>query len=127
MSEASDPAEPVDRLTAANRFEAWQCIGCGKIDAPQPCIGVCQDRKVQFVYAAAYDGLLAEVQNVRRRAQALEALIRRLAATTPREGGWERSYRALQAQARRALAELADQRPGPVRAASTGGKPEAKE
>jgi hypothetical protein len=26
--------------------KAWQCIGCGKIEAPQACIGVCQDRKV---------------------------------------------------------------------------------
>jgi hypothetical protein len=22
--------------------KAWQCIGCGKIEAPQTCIGVCQ-------------------------------------------------------------------------------------
>jgi len=31
--------------------KAWQCIGCGKIDAPQTCIGICQDCRVEFVYA----------------------------------------------------------------------------
>jgi len=25
------------------RLNAWQCIGCGKIEAPQNCIGVCRD------------------------------------------------------------------------------------
>ena len=31
--------------------KAWQCIGCGRIEAPQPCLGICEDRKVEFVYA----------------------------------------------------------------------------
>jgi len=39
--------------------KAWQCIGCGRIEAPQPCIGVCQDRKVQFVYAGEHEEALA--------------------------------------------------------------------
>ena len=30
-------------------IDAWQCIGCGKIEAPQTCIGVCRDRKVYFI------------------------------------------------------------------------------
>jgi hypothetical protein len=110
MSETSGAARAVDQPPATSRFEAWQCIGCGKIEAPQPCIGVCQDRKVEFVYAAAYDGLLAEVERERRRAQTLEAVVRQLALTAPREGGWERSYRALQAQARRTLGELSGAR-----------------
>ena len=39
------------------RMKAWQCIGCGKLDGPQNCIGVCQDRRVELVYAADYDKL----------------------------------------------------------------------
>lgn len=78
------------------RMKAWQCIGCGKIDGPQPCIGVCQDRKVELVYADTYDILQS-------RADALEALLRTLAQTTPREGEWERCYRGLQERARRLL------------------------
>ena len=30
-------------------MKAWQCIGCGKLDGPQDCIGICQDRKVELV------------------------------------------------------------------------------
>src|SRR5262252_1688753 len=37
------------------RIKAWQCIGCGRLDGPQPCLGVCQDRKVELVPASAYD------------------------------------------------------------------------
>ena len=87
--------------------KAWQCIGCGRIEAPQTCIGVCQDRKVEFVYAFEHEEILAQLRLARRRADALEALVRRLAFTTPHEGEWEHSYRALQKQGHRALAGLA--------------------
>ena len=90
------------------RVQAWQCIGCGKIEAPQTCIGVCQDRKVEFVYAFEHEGALAQLKLARRQAATLETLVRKLARTTPHEGEWERSYRALQNQARRALAVVAD-------------------
>ena len=85
--------------------KAWQCIGCGKIEAPQTCIGVCQDRKVEFVYASEHREVLAQLDLARRRASALEALARRLAGTNPHKDGWETSYRAMQAQARSMLAD----------------------
>ena len=87
--------------------QAWQCIGCGKIEAPQTCIGVCQDRKVEFVYAFEHEETLAQLRLARRQAEAFGALVRQLARTTPREGQWERTYRALQGQANRALAAFA--------------------
>ena len=86
--------------------KAWQCIGCGKIEAPQTCIGVCQDRKVEFVYASEHSEALVELAQARRHAGLLEALVRRLAATNPRQGGWEHSYRALQEQARATLSAI---------------------
>ena len=43
-------------------INAWQCIGCGKIEAPQTCIGVCQDRKVQLVPLDEHEAALAEIQ-----------------------------------------------------------------
>ena len=55
--------------------KAWQCIGCGKIEAPQTCIGVCQDRKVLFVHAEEHEQMLAELAAARQRVNALEALI----------------------------------------------------
>lgn len=92
------------------RVTAWQCIGCGRIEGPQPCIGVCQDRKTELVYAADYDALLVQLSRARGQVQALAALLRQLTHTTPREGGWETTYRALQAQAAQALALLGNDR-----------------
>ncbi|MCK9381691.1 MAG: hypothetical protein M0P95_11605 [Sulfuritalea sp.] len=88
--------------------KAWQCIGCGKIEAPQTCVGICQDRRVEFVYAAEYEEALAELERERQRAKTLATLVRQLASTTPNAGGWEGSYRAMQNQARRMLAALAE-------------------
>lgn len=94
--------------SAAQRVTVWRCIGCGRIEGPQPCIGVCEDRKAEIVYAADYDDALAQLERSRRQATVLAALVRQLAHTTPHEGGWERTYRALQARAVQTLAALDD-------------------
>ena len=70
-------------------MKAWQCIGCGRLEAESACIGICQDRPVELVYASDY--------------VELERLVRQLAHTSPREGQWEQSYRALQKRARELL------------------------
>jgi hypothetical protein len=44
-----------------NRVKAWQCIGCGKVEAPQTCVGVSQDRKVEFVYVSEHEEALAQL------------------------------------------------------------------
>lgn len=79
------------------RITAWQCIGCGRIEGAQPCIGVCQDRKVDFVYAEDYAA-------VRRLIDDYRAVLRQFAWTNPRDGEWEKSFKALRERARRALA-----------------------
>jgi hypothetical protein len=88
-------------------MKAWQCIGCGKLDGPQDCIGICQDRKVELVYASDYDELSKQLAVVQADIAALAAQMRQIANTTPRNGEWERSYRALQDRARHALEVLA--------------------
>ena len=90
----------------SEHIKAWQCIGCGRIEAPQSCIGICEDRKVEFVYASAHEDAVARLELASSQVSALSALVRRLASTTPRKGEWEQSYRALQAQARALLATL---------------------
>ncbi len=85
--------------------KAWQCIGCGKIEAPQTCVGICQDRRVEFVYATDYEEALARTDEAQQRVTMLEAIVRQLATIVPRDGEWERSYRALQQRARKALAD----------------------
>jgi hypothetical protein len=86
-------------------IQAWQCIGCGRIEAPQNCVGICQDRRVEFVYAAEHAETERVLASVRSQRDALLALVRRMAFSKPREGEWERSYRALQSQARTALTQ----------------------
>lgn len=93
--------------------EAWQCIGCGRIEAPQPCIGVCQDRKVRFVYAGEYEETLKHARRADRKAESLQNLVRQLALTNPRGDQWEQCYRAMQDQARRLLATLKVGEDGP--------------
>ena len=88
---------------AAERVKAWQCIGCGRIEAPQECVGVCDFRRLEMVHAFEHEKALADE---RRRSDRLESLVRHLARITPRQGEWERSWKALQADARRVLAEL---------------------
>ena len=61
--------------------------------------------------AADFDDAMAQVTAARREADALGALVRRFAWATPRGGEWERSYRALQAEARRAVDSLAGSKP----------------
>lgn len=75
------------------RIQGWRCIGCGKVDAPRPCVGICQDRKVELVDAADYDALQARVQ-------ALEAALSLIARVTPHEGAMAASWAALQKRAR---------------------------
>ena len=93
------------------RVTAWQCIGCGRIEGAQPCVGICEDRRTDFVYASDHDEVLAQLTLARRRTEDLVAVLRQLAHTTPREGECARTYRALQARARRALQALAGNEP----------------
>ncbi len=84
----------------ASVIQAWQCIGCGKVEAPQTCVGICQDKKVLLVDAREHDSELKSAQDA---ADGLESLVRLIAYTTPRKGEWEQTYRAMQQRARSAL------------------------
>lgn len=97
-----------EAAAGASVLTAWQCIGCGRLEAPQTCIGVCQDRKVELVPAAEYRQACAEAAAARARAAALERVVRQLARVNPRDGEWQRTYEALQVQARAALATVRD-------------------
>ena len=70
-------------------IKAWQCVGCGKLEADAQCIGICKDVAVHLVSKADYDRL--------------EAFVCRVAQSTPRDGQWQRSYLAIRQEARQAL------------------------
>jgi hypothetical protein len=92
-------------------IKAWRCIGCGRIEVPANCIGVCEDRKVELVGAWDYAEAAVALEEATERIAALESLLGKLVHITPREGGWKDSYLALQAQARKLLA-LSDAKNG---------------
>jgi hypothetical protein len=80
-------------MKAAETIRVWECVGCGRIDHPQPCVGICRDVKAEYVRAADY-------ADARERIENLEGLLRRIAFTSPREGEFESAWRALQRDAR---------------------------
>ena len=84
-------------------IKAWQCIGCGRVEAPANCVGVCQDRKVELVGAWDYAEVAVALEDANERIAALESALGRLAHVTPREGTWKESYIALQMHARKLL------------------------
>jgi hypothetical protein len=83
-------------------IEVWQCIGCGRIEAPQPCVGVCQDRRARLVRAEDHERALEAA----RQGEKALALLRTLVRTTPRGAeGLALSYRMFQQRAGAILAE----------------------
>jgi hypothetical protein len=81
----------------------WRCEDCGGVDAPQECIDVCIWGPADWVDAALYEPQRSRATVDREVEQSLAGLLRRFAFTTPRDGQWERSWRAFQSQARLAF------------------------
>jgi hypothetical protein len=98
----------------ARRVTAWWCAGCGRIEAPQPCLGVCVRRPVDYVAAAEHDRVLAERADAQHAEEALAAAARQAAWITPRPGHAAEAWAALHWRAEHALA--ASGRPGADRA-----------
>ncbi len=90
-------------LSPAETVIVWRCQECGGVDAPQECIDVCIWGPVDWVDAASYESERSRAAVDREVEQSLAGLLRRLAFATPRDGQWERSWRAFQSQARLAL------------------------
>ena len=84
--------EPIE----IERRKVWECVGCGRIDDPRPCVGICRDQKVEYVLAGDHDRVVEKLLEV----------VRTIAHTTPREGEAARHWAAVQARARQALAAL---------------------
>jgi hypothetical protein len=92
--ELEEPAEPAT---------TWWCAECGGIDAPQPCLGICIWRPVEWVNTSVYELERERVLAKRERQLRLSRLLRRVASITPRDGKWELGWRVLKAEAQEAL------------------------
>jgi hypothetical protein len=100
--EVREPAEPTT---------TWWCAECGGIDAPQPCLGICIWRPVEWVNRAVYEQQRERVLAARGTELRMSRLLRRLASVTPRHGQWERGWRVLQAEAQEALSRFSANSP----------------
>ena len=107
---------PVDHLAAWTErveiIEAWRCIGCGRVEASSPCIGVCQDRRARLVDLDDLVAAIERAQTAEARASDLERFVRLIAATRAKPGGAEATLAALQARAQALLAPGAAQETG---------------
>jgi hypothetical protein len=90
-----EPAEPA---------ATWWCSDCGGLEAPQPCLGICVWRPVDWVERELYERERQRVLTREQLADRMRGLTRRLAYATPRPGGWQASLYALRAEAADVLA-----------------------
>jgi hypothetical protein len=89
-----EPAEPA--IT-------WWCERCDGVDAPQPCLGVCVWRTVEWASHDIYERNRARILSERDTEQRLRGVLRRLAHTTPHPGQHQRSWYAFAEEAANAL------------------------
>ena len=93
-------SHPEPAPVAGEVTTAWACESCGRIEAPQPCLGVCIRPEVSMIAAAEHAAVLADAGACQREIDRFAPLVRRLALVTPRPGRWAETARAFQAQAR---------------------------
>jgi Fe-S oxidoreductase len=101
------PAAEEDDDAAPERLAVWSCGCCGRMEAEAPCVGICTDERLEVVRGDVHDEVLAQLRAADARRHELSGLVRRLAFSTPRAGGWEASFRALRRRARELVAPTA--------------------
>jgi hypothetical protein len=79
-------------------YEAWGCPRCGRIDAPQPCIGVCIRRPVLTADAAEYRRLARAADELAGEERELVRPARMLANVRARPGHEQATADALRRQ-----------------------------
>lgn len=87
-------------------IDAWQCVGCGRIDAPRECMGICQDRAMKIVPAGDYFAAEARAVAAEKEAETFRALVRQIAHVRPAEDRWQETFETFQRRARALLAGL---------------------
>jgi hypothetical protein len=93
------PADP----PAGEVITTWACDFCGRIEAPQPCIGVCIRPETPMVRASEHRAVLEELARTRAELERLAPPLRQLAWSTPRPRHAAEHAHAVQAMARTVL------------------------
>ena len=77
--------------------EAWGCPDCGRIDAPRPCLGVCERRPLLMADAGEYRRLARAADELRAEVDELASRARLIANVKARPGHEETTMAALRA------------------------------
>jgi hypothetical protein len=78
----------------------WRCPDCGGLEATQPCIGVCIWRPLEWVEAGAFETERAQALRDIELERSLFTVLSSFVCVTPRDGEWERNWRAFRGRAR---------------------------
>jgi hypothetical protein len=95
--------QDIDLEQPAEPATTWWCPRCGGIDAPQPCLGICIWRPIEWVNRSLYEQERDRALRERERERRLRELLRRVAWITPQAGQWERGWQTLRTDARDTL------------------------
>jgi hypothetical protein len=90
---------PLPTVAAADSVTTWECTTCGRIEAPQECIGVCVRPEIPMVRATEHAALVARAERVTGELARLAVPLRQLAWTTPRPERWPQTAQAVHATA----------------------------
>jgi len=108
-------------VTPGTIVTTWACDSCGRIEAPQPCIGVCVRPETPMVDAAEHRATIETARALERALERLAPVLRQVAWVRPDPSARERTGRALRAAAQIALSADLDDAAGPDRL--TGDEP----
>jgi hypothetical protein len=81
-------------------IETWRCLTCGRIEAPQPCLGVCIKHPADMIAADVHAPVRTQAEAAFAELARLTELVRRIAHTTPRAGQAARTLGALRDETR---------------------------
>jgi hypothetical protein len=93
------------------RLSALFCIGCGRVDVPEPCVGDCDERVLDLVLAKDHDEARTHVEKAVQHAEALRELLVQLVSQLPEPNApmpsdWAETRRAMQTHARSVLHKI---------------------
>lgn len=81
-----------DDVDMVQTIEAWKCVGCGRLQADRPCIGVCTDKRVELIEATDCAELIWRIEQ-------LESVLGLIARVTPKPEALAENWQALQVRA----------------------------
>jgi hypothetical protein len=87
-------------------IDGWRCIGCGRVEASRPCLGICEDRRARLVELDSLVAALEYAEVSRARASAFADFVRIVATTRAKPGREEATLAALRSRAQAVLASV---------------------